>query len=273
MSLSSDTMAKLSKTAVFFFLSLYFCILPINAATLVYLLAGQSNMLGHETGLPPAPYHEAQKVKYWSGADKGWIDLQPGLGETDNDIGPEVGFGFAMKAKHPNDDIYLVKWAIGSTALAGPWEPGIGSEYQTFKKRVDAALESLSSQAPKIGGMIWMQGESDALDTAKATAYATNLKNLIETVRSDFSSPNMPFVVGRITDLSIYSDFPRVAVDAIRDAQESAPEVVGHAAWIDTDDLSMSSEAPGHYDEEGQIELGQRFAEKIQGLNGEAEKK
>ena len=55
--------------------------------------------------------------------------------------------------------------------------------------------------------MIWMQGESDANNSAYAAAYEANLTNLITAVRSDFSTPDMPFVVGRITDLSIYG-FP-----------------------------------------------------------------
>lgn len=225
-------------------------------------MGGQSNMAGYQSGLPSAPYDTTQDVKFWNYQNNGWIDLRPGLGDTSNDIGPEVGFGYALKALHPNDDIYFVKWGVDSTSLAGPWNPnGSGAEYNTFKSRVNAALNSLAGESPVVAGMIWMQGESDATSTTTADAYAANLTNLIHTVRSDFATPDMPFVLGRITDLSVYSGFP--GVSQVRTAQETVPGQVGNAAWINTDDLSINPAAPGHYDAAGQIELGIRFANQL----------
>jgi hypothetical protein len=236
-----------------------------SSATLVYLMAGQSNMAGYQSGLPSAPYDAPQDVKFWNYQNDGWIDLRPGLGDTANDIGPEVGFGYALKALHPDDDIYLVKWGVDSTSLAGPWNPnGSGAEYNTFKSRVNAALASLSGESPVVAGMIWMQGETDASNTATANAYAANLTTLINTVRSDFATPNMPFVLGRITDLSVYEGFP--GVPQVRAAQETVPGQVGNAAWINTDDLAINPAAPGHYNAQGQIELGLRFANQLQAI-------
>lgn len=250
------------KTAALVGLSFLGGVMPLKAATLVYLLAGQSNMVGYQSGLPGSPYGETQSVQFWNYNNNGWIDLGPGLGNTVSDIGPEVGFGYAMQALHPDDDIYLVKWGVNSTSLAGPWNPnGSGSAYNVFKDRVNAALGSLSGQSPTIAGMIWMQGETDAASTATADAYAENLTNLIATVRSDFSTPAMPFVVGRITDLSVYSGFPGVA--QVRAAQETVPGLVGDASWINTDDLAMNPAAPGHYLAQGQIDLGIRFANQL----------
>ncbi len=239
--------------------------LTAPAATLVYLLAGQSNMAGYQSGLPSAPYDTTQNVKFWNYDNNGWIDLRPGLGDSANDIGPEVGFGYALKALHPDDDIYLVKWGVDSTSLAGPWNPnGSGAEYNTFKSRVNAALNNLSGESPSVAGMIWMQGESDATSTTTANAYAANLTTLINTVRSDFATPDMPFVLGRITDLSVYPGFP--GVTQVRAAQETVPGEVGHAAWINTDDLAINPAAPGHYNAQGQIELGLRFANQLEAI-------
>lgn len=97
---------------------------PATAATKVFLLAGQSNMAGHETGLPAAPYNATQPVQFWNSSNNGWVNLKPGYGCTTNDIEPEVGFGYALhNSILPNDDIYLVKWGVDSTSLAGPWNP------------------------------------------------------------------------------------------------------------------------------------------------------
>lgn len=251
---------KITTLSLAVLFSSVWAITPAVAATKVFLLAGQSNMAGHETGLPVATYTVTQPVKYWNSSNDGWVNLVPGFGCTTNDIGPEVGFGYALhNSVFPNDDIYLVKYGQDSTSLAGPWNPdGSGSAYNTFKTRVETALASLSGQSPTIAGMIWMQGESDATNLSSAAAYAANLKALIAKVRADFHASNMPFVVGRITDLSVYEGFPGVA--DVRMAQETVPAAVGHASWINTDNLDMNPAAPGHYSAAGQIELGMRFA-------------
>jgi hypothetical protein len=55
-------------------------------------------------------------------------------------------------------------------------------------------------------------------------------------------------------------------IRAVRAAQETVPGQVGHASWINTDDLSVypvGAYYEGHYDTQGQIDLGMRFADKL----------
>ena len=245
---------------VFFFIAV-----PATAATKVFLLAGQSNMSGYTTGLPTTPPYDAPQpdVRFWNYDNNGWIDLQPGLGHTPNDIGPEVGFGYTLNNLLPGDDIYLVKHSALSTSLAVKWNSnGTGAEYNTFKTRVNTAMANLTGGelSPTIAGMIWMQGESDAYNADYGAAYEANLTNLINTVRGDFATPDMPFVVGRILDLSEYG-FP--AALEVRTAQETVPGVVGNASWIKTDKIAQAPSAPGHYSAAGQIVLGTRFANEL----------
>ena len=235
-----------------------------TAATKVFLLGGQSNMAGYMTGFPTeSPYNAPlPDVQFWNYSNNGWVDLQPGFGDSANDIGPEVGFGHALNDLFPDDDIYLVKYGQDSTNLAVQWNPnGTGSVYNIFKSRVDAALANLAGQSPEIAGMIWMQGESDAQNSTYSTAYNANLTNFINTVRSDFSTPDMPFVIGRITDLSIYSGFPGVA--DVRAAQVNVAAGMSRVTWIDTDDIEQNPAAPGHYIADGQVVLGTRFANSL----------
>ena len=117
-------------------------------------------------------------------------------------------------------------------------------------------MVNLIGESPEIAGMIWMQGESDAYNAAYGAAYATNLTYFINTVRTDFSTPTMPFVVAHHRPLHLYG-FPAVA--KVRTAQQTVPSVVGNASWIDTDDIPQSS-AAGHYSAAGQLVLGTRFA-------------
>ncbi|MEN6450277.1 MAG: S-layer protein [Thermoguttaceae bacterium] len=243
--------------------ALLWLLLPLRtlAATKVYVLAGQSNAVGWGvvSELPP-PYNAPQSdVKFWRNGR--WVNLQGGFAENSKHFGPELSFGVRLSELSPHDEIYLVKYAIGATSLTKDWNPnGTGPCYNAMKSAVAAAMESLRSQGatPVLAGMIWMQGEQDTLTRAMASAYATNLAHFIKTVRSDFRSPTMPFVLGRI--ITAYGDAETGPL--VRHAEETVPPTVGSAAWIDTDDLKIGA-YPKHYGTAGQIALGVRFADKI----------
>ena len=264
-------------------MSLVCMAVPATAATKVFLIAGQSNAAGlggYDSPIPP-PYDVAQTdVRFWNygpesqpdpvhginipGVGTGWVNLETGYGHTPAEFGPEVSFGYALKNTFPDDDIYLVKYGLTSSSLAVHWNPwGTGSCYNQFAARVSNAMANLNGAglAPTIAGMIWMQGESDAMVPAYAAAYETNLRNFINKVRSDVGTA-MPFVVGRITD---YDGWGTPADNAlVRSAQMTVPWQVGTAAWIDTDDLQWAY--VGHYGTQGQIDLGTRFATELVGI-------
>jgi hypothetical protein len=240
----------------------FFALPPVAAASVikVYLMAGQSNMdgAGLVAGLQP-PYSEPQPaIKFWNNATHSWAALQPGIGaNTSAEFGPELSFGYAMHNALPDDDIYLIKYAVGATSLAYDWNPnGSGWCYNNFKSVASAALNTLrgSGTSPTIAGMLWMQGESDAY-IGMASAYAGNLTNFIGRVRSDFATPDMPFVLGRINSYSWGTPDDN---NLVRTAQMSVPAEVGHASWINTDDLPLSY--AGHFNTQGQVTLGNRFA-------------
>jgi LPXTG-motif cell wall-anchored protein len=123
---------------------------------------------------------------------------------------------------------------------------------------------TVAGKTPQIAGMIWMQGETDTYGGPNggadwSAAYSANLTNLINTVRDkekfgDFAVPDMPFVLGRITTFFGSADNNAL----VRNAQMTVPGLVGHATWIDTDDLTWAYD--GQYGTQGQIDLGIRFA-------------
>jgi hypothetical protein len=241
------------------------------AGTKVFLLAGQSNMEGCGGGYNddplPAPYKAPQPtVKYWS--EGGWIDLRGGFGDTASTFGPEVTFGYILHRRvFPTEDIYLVKYAVGGTNLAVRWKPdGSGDCYNAFKSRVTAAMKNLAAagKSPKIVGMIWMQGETDACFSGFASAYAANLATFVAKVRSDFAAPKMRFVLGRITKRC--DTTPPGGGELVRNAQVAAAEKVDNVSWVNTDDLETNPGRVGHYGTQGQIELGERFASQFMKL-------
>jgi hypothetical protein len=108
-----------------------------------------------------------------------------------------------------------------------------------------------------VKGMIWMQGENDSRYLDMATAYSHNLTNLILAARTDFNSPPMPFVAGRV-------DPPYTYAYLVRAAQETC--AASPYAWINCDDLTRTDVGGLHYDTAGLVEMGKRFALSIQDL-------
>jgi hypothetical protein len=265
------------------------------AATKVFLLGGQSNMAGlgaysgylgdsaPETQPPynvaddpcPAPYNSPQpEVKFWNyypdsisnsihnpGTGNGWDSTRLGYGYRTDQFGPELSFAYRLNQLNPNDDIYLVKYGISGTTLAEDWNPnGTGLQYNTFKARVNAALANLTAahKDPQIAGMIWMQGESDAIESHSfALNYETNLETFIGKVRTDFGVSDMKFVLGRIT--TYYGPSGDNAL--VRAAQDDIPHRVSNVVTISTDGLEWAYR--GHYGTDGQIQLGTRFADEF----------
>lgn len=233
---------------------------PTSAKTRVFLLAGQSNMggLGNNAELVGslAPYSGINNgVKIWNyNSAPQWFSLSSYVG-----FGPELSFGYEMQAAFPEDDIFLIKCAWGGTDLYEDWNPSGagGTWYNNFKSTAHEALWLLGD--PAIDGMLWMQGEGDTVNATYAQAYQANLTAFIAAVRNEFATPGMPFVLGRI--LEGYGTLENNAL--VRSAQETVPGLVGHAAWVNTDDLQISPTIPLHYGTEGTIELGLRFADKV----------
>lgn len=220
----------------------------------VFLLAGQSNMLGFgaSSELPP-PYNASfPEVRYWNGAN--WVDLRTGFGRA-TDFGPEILFGHILAQALPNDTIYLVKHAVSGTSLYEDWAVGTGVRYIDFMGRAAGALANLTANGidHEVSAMLWLQGESDAAE-GQGAAYEKNLRNFIADMRSNFGV-NLPFYMGRVRD---FYGTPAQAT-LVRNAQVTIANTTAHCEWFDTDDLNPLV-SRGHYNANGQIQIGTRYA-------------
>lgn len=226
----------------------------------VWLMAGQSNMIGYGTATAdlPAPLQQPQpNVQIFTDAGAGWNNLGPGLG---NQFGPEVTFGHDVAARLPGvRPVLLIKSPFGLGNLYNDWRsPNTGRGpagpwYASFISLVQTAMASKPNA--QIAGMIWMQGEGDAYnDPTMAASYAQDLRLFIASLRSDFHAPNMPFVIGQISNSSAW---PYGAT--VRQAQVDVAQTLSNCYLVTTSDLPLSDNM--HYTSQGQMELGSRFAQ------------
>ncbi|MDQ8189897.1 sialate O-acetylesterase [Roseibacillus persicicus] len=176
----------------------------------VYLLGGQSNGNGRgdaaELSVAPldskgldAPqtdvyfyWHKTQNTTNGNLTQDTWIDLQPVSGHAVNspsghelEFGSELSFGRAMADNDPNVNVAIIKYTEGGTNLHTQWSAS-GAQYLTFVATVEAGLAALETDGHtyEIGGMVWIQGESDT-GSANAANYEANLTDLIQRVRQD----------------------------------------------------------------------------------------
>lgn len=242
----------------------------------LYVFAGQSNMVGKDTlasELPliaPTAAVAPSGVLFWGpvadfptmwGPLKAPTEiLQP---RRHQGFGPEIGAAPLLARRHPGSTIAVVKFASSGTSLYRDWRPGVkGGLYEQMIARVRRAADQLhwTKDAPvRIAGFFWMQGESDSERLRAATAYETNLASFVRAVRRDLQTPNLPFVIGRITDLRRESSHFQYS-DFVRRGQGNVVKSVPNAYLVSTDDLERSREARVHFSSRGTFDLGRRFA-------------
>jgi hypothetical protein len=109
-----------------------------------------------------------------------------------------------------------------------------------------------------------MQGESDAAHTVEiARRYQDNLKQLVDLIRAALRVDDLPVVIGRISD-SGRDDDGKVwdHGEIVRSAQAAFVAQDGAAAFVITTDQYGYSDT-WHYDSEGYLDLGRRFADAL----------
>ncbi|MDA7881612.1 sialate O-acetylesterase [Akkermansiaceae bacterium] len=248
----------------------------------VYLLGGQSNANGRgDAAKLTGPLASPQKdVRFYWHRTQGsknvghlvedaWIDLAPGSGHGSKkpvyakEFGPEVAFGRAMADADPSVNIAIIKFSVGGSNLYKAWSAK-GPLYATFKKTVQAGLAALTSAGDtyEMGGMLWQQGENDAV-AAGADAYEANLIALVKRVRVDFfDGKTTPFVLGSLSDSQYGSKITTRGTPAykVRKAQEAVAAKLPAVGIVKTDGFPVRPSDSIHLDHDAQISLGKGLA-------------
>jgi hypothetical protein len=225
-----------------------------------------------------------------------WAVLTPGHGagfssdgkvnKLSHKFGPELSFAKKLQELYPNEKIALIKYSRGGSSLDslaardyGSWEMdyrgtnGI-NQFDHYLTTIKEAFKTKDiDQNGKEDllipcGIIWMQGESDATITeAIAHQYYSNLKRLMDLIRASLHQDDLAVVIGKISDSGQTNDgkvWPFGEI--VQYAQERYVRTDQKAAIVrDTKYYNYSD--PWHYDSEGYLDLGEKFAEAVYWLN------
>lgn len=240
-----------------------------GASVDVILLGGQSNAdgRGSTNDLPAELQGEQTNVLLYRGSGSDGnatvprftlLNLRPGGSSSANQFGPEVSMGHALAASLTNPNLAIIKYAQGGTSLAADWAPDSGPKYQAFTNTVAQGIQALEAAGHTVSilSMTWMQGERDGQDSGYAPLYKDNLTAFITRMRTLYGS-DMPFVIGQL-----HSGYSGEAWTTVQQAQQTVADADTRTAMVVTHDLSLKTDNL-HYDADGLVGLGARFAAAI----------
>ncbi len=247
--------------------------LPIK----IYLMAGQSNMVGHLPATYVEEYHPELMVPrndvFCARAGRVSGRLQPGYGSREYTCGMELTMGQVLGDAVENP-ILFVKSCTGGTTLHRHWRPPsavrraggeVGPLYTRMIRRFHNVLANLEMHVPdadargyEIAGFVWFQGENDCCakdetGTGFWEYYEENLEDLLADVRRDLGVPKLPVLVVQIND-SCWDGLPNRGGTVLRPIQQKVAEADPAATWIRTCDLNSGY----HYDAASYVIIGQR---------------
>ncbi len=202
--------------------------------------------------------HLQQADGSWSARDDVFVRYQTdqelklgplGIGFTGysgkHHIGPELQFGHIL-GDALDEPVLLIKTAWGGKSLSKDFRPPssggvVGPNYKKMLDEVRTAMASASTDFPaqadqrfEFAGFVWQQGWNDMVDEDARAEYKSNLINLINDVRREWKSPELPVVIGQLGNGGADAGEP---MKQIRRAQSSAavhPPFVGNVAFAET---------------------------------------
>ena len=236
----------------------------------VVIQAGQSNAAGYAFGPTDEPYVPDTRVWYMNENDT--ISLAVEHVKL-NSIQSNFALSFAKKyietgRLKEGRKILILRAAIGGTGfLDNRWKL-TDDLYLHMREMIRTAL--VLNPENRLVALLWHQGETDANLRASFDVHYKHLNDLLQSVRSTFAMPALPFVAGDFIQHWKGENLERSApvIDAIRAVCRDC----GSGAFVETDGLTsnaqehnerpMGKEDRIHFSRHAVYELGRRYFEK-----------
>lgn len=221
---------------------------PARESFHVYLLMGQSNMVGRDTR-KLAAHVDHPRVLALDGEGR-WVLAREPMHVGGTGVGPGIPFALEMLKDDSKITVGLVPCAVGGTPLRR-WVKGADLYEKAVSRAKTAARDGV------IKGVLWHQGESDASKKENAETYETRLTQMFKDLRQDLGLPELPIVVGQLGDFLTPEKYPYV--ETVRGAIVHVPAVVDGVGYADSKGLGHKGDNL-HFSAEAEKEMGARFA-------------
>ena len=257
---------------------------PENKKIKVFFLAGQSNMDGcaRAYNLNKEDLERLEKAKknvvlYYNHQKPIPLNVSNAneyvkkTFKTDQVFGPELFFGIELSEAYPDHQIILIKRSRGGMSLYGAWNPNWTEEkaqlmneqddpqlYHDFVNYAHNILKEYDKSDYELCGMLWVQGEADSwknkVDTKAADTYELNLNNLLKGVRTEFVSPELPFIIFQVGNEKVVQAMGNIANN------DENVSLIPQEENDDSDSFFVKNPSPiYHYTYESMKKIGESF--------------
>ncbi|KAF7046552.1 hypothetical protein CFC21_055576 [Triticum aestivum] len=237
-----------------------------RAPTLVFILAGQSNMGGRggatsgnrwDGVVPPecAPSPRTLRLSPSLRWEEAREPLHAGV-----DAGNVVGVGPGMPFAHallrspacPRGAVVgLVPCAQGGTPIAN-WSRG-----SEMYERMVARARVAGAGTGRVAALLWFQGEADTLRREDALAYAGRMEAFVRDVRRDLALPNLLVIQVGIATAQWQGNQQGKWLDLVRKQQRAVR--VPNLKYVDAMGLPIANDIT-HLTTQAQVRLGKMLA-------------
>jgi hypothetical protein len=224
-------------------LDLYLCIGQSNMAGRGYMNEAAGDFIPLENALLFTPALQFAKA---TNPMNQYSNIRKEL--SVQEVSPSWGFAKYINDNFPNIKTGMIVNARGGTAIE-EWLKGQNLYNQTVA-RAQHAL-----RFGTLRGILWHQGESNSAAT-KVAAYPQQLASMVADLRADLNAPDAIFIAGEL--IYTYSGAPTFN-PMIRTIQN----FLENSDWVSAQGLTARAAGDVHFNREGNITLGERYAEKV----------
>lgn len=234
----------------------------------VFLAVGQSNMSGAGTPYSDELDPEDPRILQYGNSIRTIRPATPQLDMSSNSpargISPALTFAREYLKHVPSHvGVLLIPAARSGTAFTSlpdtyTWRPGAASspDFALYEQSVQQTREALDAIGDTgiLKGVLWHQGEGNA-GSMTTEEYATDLDNVITQYRHDFGNPDLPFMVGQMSQERMFTRPERQRTNR---AHYETPARVLRTGFAPSD-WGWASYDETHFGRNGVIELGKRY--------------
>ncbi len=225
-----------------------------------FLMIGQSNMAcrGEFADVPPIDNFRCYMLR-----NGRFLRMSEPVNPDRAIFGIKFHSGTSLAASFANElanekkcRVGLIPCADGGTYI-DEWQPGeVLYEHAVF-------MTKLAMRNSTLSGILWHQGESDCETDELLYSYKEKLKNLAASLRRDLGVPDLPFIVGELSE-NITWDFAKRVPEFNRRLHEAAGEIP-NCAVVSSAGLELKPDGI-HFNAVSLREFGKRYFEKYREL-------
>lgn len=234
-----------------------------NPSLDMILIAGQSNAVGQGTmtGLPT--YANAARMWMLGNDDafKAYSDPYDSNINQKDSTSVDAAFGFAFPGvmmdgviSTTKRDCAVVPCAKGGSGITS-WAPESAKDAALYISLLRRAY--LAREYGRLRGLVWYQGEEDALNGTSGGSYTTQFNAFVERLRTDLDDPAFPILI-----IGLHNEpTPLGSRPAWAQIQNAQAAFTGKGiGYVSAAGCAVQAGDTVHLSTPGQITLGQRIA-------------